>query len=75
MRMVARQRDELTRAINAAEVALYNPEMFIFLDETVSDKCNALRKYGYSWRGIPAVSHKLLISGEHLSSIACISMQ
>ena len=52
MRMVARQRDELTRAIYAAEVALYNPEMFIFLDETGSDRRNALRKYGYSLRAI-----------------------
>ena len=73
--MVARQRDELTRAIYAAEVALYNPEMFIFLDETGSDRRNALRKYGYSLRGIPAVSHKLLLRGEHLSTIACISME
>ena len=32
MRMVARQRDELTRAVFAAKVALYSPEMFIFLD-------------------------------------------
>lgn len=75
MRMVAKQRDELTRATYAAEVALYNPDMFIFLDETGSDRRNALRKYGYSLRGIPAVSHKLLIRGEHLSTIACISME
>ena len=75
MKMVARQRDELTRATYAAEVALYDPDMFIFLDETGSDRRNALRKYGYSLRGIPAVSHKLLIRGEHLSTIACISME
>ena len=69
--MVARQRDELTRATYAVEVALYNPDMFIFLDETGSDGRNALRKYGYSLQGIPAASHKLLIRGEHLSTIAC----
>ena len=49
MKLIARQRDEFTRAIYAAEVPLYNPEMFIFLDETGSDRCNALRKYGYSF--------------------------
>ena len=49
MKLIARQRDEFTRAIYAAEVSLYNPEMFIFLDETGSDRCNALRKYGYSF--------------------------
>lgn len=46
MKLIATQRDEFTRAIYAAEVSLYNPEMFIFLDETGSDRRNALRKYG-----------------------------
>ena len=75
MRIVAKQRDDLLRAIYAAEMALYNADMFIFLDETGSDRRNALRKYGYSLRGKPAVSHKLLIRGQHLSTIACISME
>uniref|UniRef100_A0A1X7V9X1 Tc1-like transposase DDE domain-containing protein n=1 Tax=Amphimedon queenslandica TaxID=400682 RepID=A0A1X7V9X1_AMPQE len=74
MRFVARQRNEFTRAIYAAEVALYDPGMFIFLDETGSDRRNVLRKYGYSFRGIPVVSHKLLVRGQHLSTIACISI-
>ena len=63
MKLIARQKDEFTREIYAAEVSLFNPEMFIFLHETGSDRCNALTKYGYSHRGIPAVSHKLLIRG------------
>ena len=75
MRMIAKQRDEFTRAIYAEEMELYNPDMFIFLDETGCDRRNALRKYGYSLRGIPAVSHKLLIRGQHFSTIACISME
>ena len=49
--------------------------MFIFLDEIGSDRRNALRKYGYSLRGMPAVSHKLLVRGQHYSTIACISME
>ena len=75
MQLVARQRDESLRAIYADEMSLYDPEMFVFLDETGSDRRNALRRRGYSWRGKPAISHKLLVRGEHLSSIACISMQ
>ena len=45
------------------------------LDETGSDRRNALRRRGYSWRGKPAISHKLLVRGEGISSIACISMK
>ena len=75
LRLVARQRDELYGAVYAAEMALYSPDMFIFLEETGSDRRNALRKYGYSFRGVPAVSHKLLIRGQLLSTIACISME
>ena len=63
MRMVARQRDELSRAVYAAEMALYSPDMFIFLDETGSDRRNALRKYGYSFWGMPAVHHRLQYGG------------
>ena len=70
-KLIARQRDEFTRAIYAAEVSLYNPEMFIFLDETGSDRRNALRKYGYSFQGIPAVSHKLLIRSVPLLALVC----
>ena len=32
-----------------------------------------MRKYGYSWRGRPAVASKLMVRGEHLSSIAMMS--
>ncbi len=75
MRLIAKQRDDLLRAVFAAEMSLYNTSMFIFLDEMGSDRRNALRKYGYSLRGMPAISHKLLVRGQHLSTIACISME
>ena len=75
MQVIARQRNESLRATYAAEMSVYDADMFVFLDETGSDRRNALRKYGYSWRGKPAISHKLLVRGEHLSTIACISMQ
>ena len=32
--------------------ALYNPDMFIWIDETGSDLRNSIRKYGYSLRGL-----------------------
>ena len=47
--------------------------MFIFIDETGSDNRNALRKYGYSLRGKTPVNHALLVRGERVSAIACMS--
>lgn len=47
--------------------------MLIFVDETGCDRRNLLRKKGYSIRGKHAVSHKLIVRGEHVSVIAAIS--
>ena len=52
-----------------SEASIYSADMFIFLDETGTDQRNALRRYAYSWRGMPAVAHRLLVRGQRLSSI------
>ena len=74
MQIIARQRDDYERAVYAAEMSVYNPEMLIFLDKTGFDKRNVLRRYAYSFRGKPARSHKLLVRGEHLNAIAFMSI-
>ena len=38
MQIIARQRDDYERAVYAAKISVYNPEMLIFLDETGFDK-------------------------------------
>ena len=73
MRVVALQRDEILRATFASEVSIYNADMFIFVDETGTDRRDMLRRYSYSWRGKPAVAHKLLVRGQRLSSTAMMS--
>ena len=50
---VAKQRDDKLRAEFMAEVSIYDPSMFIWIDETGCDKRNTIRKYGYSIRGQP----------------------
>ena len=55
------------------DMSVYSTDMFIFIDETGSDNRNALRKYGYSLRGKTPVSHALLVRGERVSAIACMS--
>ena len=74
MKLVAIQRDDGLRAQFVSDVSLYEPEMLIFIDETGSDKRDSLRKYGYSLRGKPAKSHKIISRGRHVSAIAMMSM-
>ena len=73
MQLIAKQRDEILRSTFAAEVSVYNADMFVYLDETGTDRRDALRRYAYSWRGRPAKSHKLLVRGEHVTAIASMS--
>ena len=73
IRISATQRDEALRASFANELSVYRANMFVYLDETGTSNRDVMRKYGYSWRGRPAVAQKLLVRGQHLSSIAIMS--
>ncbi len=42
-------------------MSLFEPEMIIWVDETGSARRNAVRLYGYSLKGIRAVSHELRV--------------
>ena len=55
------------------DMSIYDPEMLLFVDETGSDRRNALRKYGYSLIGQPAISHSLLVRGKRFSAIGILS--
>ena len=47
--------------------------MFVFVDETGSDKRDCLRKYGYSLRCKPPVDLQLYSRGIHIMAIAAMS--
>ena len=70
---VAIQQSEEFRARFIAEVQLYKADMFIFIDESGTDRRDSLRKFGYSMRGKRTRSHKLLARGKHISVIAAMS--
>ena len=74
MRRVAIQRSDTLRARFMADVSIYDPKMFVWLDETGCDRRNTLRKYGYSLRGIPVSDHRLLIRGKRYSAIPVMSI-
>ena len=53
--------------------ASYNPDMFIWIDETGSDRRNSIRKYGYSLRGITPRICQLRVSGKRISAIPVLT--
>jgi transposase len=75
MVLVAKQRSELQRAeyLHDMQVFCGHPEMLVFVDETGADRRNCIRRFGYSLRGRPAVSRKLLVRGQRVSAIAAMS--
>ena len=62
-------------ALFVSEVAFYRAKMFVFLDESGTDKRVAIHKYGYGWRVKPIVAHKLFARGQYLSTTAFMSIQ
>ena len=66
LRRAASQREGLLPAQFVSDVSLYKPEILIFLDETGSDRRDCIRKYGYSLRGKPLVTHRLLVRGQRI---------
>jgi len=47
--------------------------MYVWLDETGTDKRDQLRKYGYAFRGVTPVYHRLLRRGDRINAIAAIT--
>ena len=49
--------------------------MLVFIDETGTDRRDAMRRFGYSLRGQPAKTHKLLVRGKHITAIVAICVE
>ena len=56
-----------------AEISAFDPSMLLWLDERGSSRRESIRKYGYSFKGLPAISHKLKVSGKRLNAISLMS--
>ena len=74
MHHVALQQSETDRARFMAEISIYEPSMLVFIDETGCDRRNTIRKYGYSFRGMPVQDKRLLVRGIRYSTIPVMSM-
>uniref|UniRef100_A0A1X7VTI5 Tc1-like transposase DDE domain-containing protein n=1 Tax=Amphimedon queenslandica TaxID=400682 RepID=A0A1X7VTI5_AMPQE len=67
-------RSELLRMEYVCNISVYSPEMFVFVDETGTDRRDTTKKYGYSLRGKSLKNSTLHVRGERISAIACMSM-
>ena len=47
--------------------------MFVWLDETGTDKRDQLRKYGYALRRVTPVYHRFLSRGDRVNGIAALT--
>ena len=73
VRQVAAQRSDSLRGSFMAQVLLYRPELFVWMDETGCDRRNCMRKFGYAIRGDTPTYHRILVRGQRISAIAAIS--
>ena len=70
---VAIQRCDALRGAFRAQCYMLNPNMFVWADETGTDRRDSIRKYGYDLRGTRAVSHRFLSRGKRINVIAAMS--
>ena len=68
MARIATQRNEGYRQKYLMDISVYEPEMFIFIDETGADRRDCLRQFGYSLRGKPIQKHAMFVRGERMRS-------
>ena len=70
---VALQRCYTLRGAFMAQCLLFNPDQFVFIDETGSDARNHIRKYGYATRGMTPQCKRMLSRGQRVNAIAGMS--
>lgn len=75
IRHIAAQRSEVLMAKFMSDVAMYDPQMLVWIDETGCDRRNATRKYAYGIRGITPCDHRIIIRGQRYSVITVMSIK
>ena len=73
IQQVAKQRSVEFRGKFFTEVQHYQPEQFVWVDESGCDKRDHIRKFGYALRGEPPVCHRFLHRGQRISMITALS--
>ena len=68
------QRSEEKRGEFLAEMSMYEPSMFLWVDETGCDKHRPQHTIGYGIRGIPPQDHTFKLCGKRYSVIVVMSV-
>ena len=71
--MLHATQDEIVCVLFASEVALYKANMSVFLDETGTDRRDKVWVWLERKTNWCNIAHKLLVRGQHLSTIAFMS--
>ena len=74
VQVIALPRSEDLRIKFIAEVSTFKPEMYIWIDETGTDRRNAFRSHGYSFCGLTSKTYCLIVGGYRISAIAMMTM-
>lgn len=72
--IAVQQSDEL-RAKFMADVLIYDPSMLIWINKSRCDRCNCMRKWGYSVSGLLPQGHRLLVQGTRYSAIPVMTIE
>jgi len=72
---VALQRSDECRAQFMAQISIYDPSMFVWIDEAGCDQQNSRRKYGYSIRSIAPKDHGIIIRAKRYSAISVMAFE
>ena len=75
IRQIAKQRCYSLRGMFFAHIVNFDVNMFVWLDESGTDKRDQFRKYGYALRGITPIYHRFFSRGERINAIACLSIE
>ena len=72
---IALQQSDNLRAKYMAEISVFSPEMLVWVDETGSDRRNAVRSYGYSLQGMRAQSYQFRVGGCGISAVGIMTTE
>ena len=70
---IAFGRSEDLRAKFVADISIFDPRMFLWVDESGFRQRNSIRNYGYSLRGMRAEDHQLKLGRASVNAIAVMS--
>jgi len=74
LRIIAQERDEDLRADFTAQIAQYDAEQLVFLDETSKDERTATRRRGRSKKGSRAQRRGVFVRGRRLTGTGALSL-